>query len=136
MSHHYDVKPRYTAGSPAQVDLETATRVADQERRGYDEALEGSYGAVEREKAERLGLKGIVEERVEKIDCWIVCDLLTSEKFVRMFPPADLTSECNCRTHSSYHLKWCATRQIDNRRTLALRLRAKYNMPVEGDWIR
>lgn len=57
---YHNVAPRYSAGSPAQVDQRTAERVAVQEREGYQRALEGFYGEEAQREAEALGLAGIV----------------------------------------------------------------------------
>ena len=85
---HYNVNPRYTSGSPAMVGLGTATHVAAQEREDYKAALTGIYGDVQKERAEKLGLKGIVEcilkmERNNRRDGYIVHDLLTDETYWR-----------------------------------------------------
>ena len=56
----YNVRPRYTPGSPAAVDEATALRVAEQERDGHEQALSGAWGEDERERAVQLGLTGIV----------------------------------------------------------------------------
>lgn len=107
---HFNVTPRYSSGSPAQVDEDTARRVADDERRDYACALDGSYGVTEQKHAQDAGLAGIVEEREERADCWLVTDLLTGDRFVRMFPSID------------------EKRRI----TRGWKLRTKYHLPVEG----
>jgi hypothetical protein len=65
------------------VDSETADRVAAQEKQAYQDALTGICGAAEKEKAEKLGLGGIVEackeERRDRTDGWAVHDLITDE---------------------------------------------------------
>lgn len=118
---YHNVSPRYSGGSPAQVDFETALKVVDDERRGYDIALSGAYGENEQRDARVRGLAGIVEEREERADCWLVTDMLTGARFIRLFPehrPAGLAEE----------IKW-----KDKRRTLAARLVNKYNITiVEG----
>jgi hypothetical protein len=60
----YHVAPRYTAGSPALVDFDTAKRVAKEEQSLYTNNLAGRYGEEDAEIAKRLGLDGIVEEQV------------------------------------------------------------------------
>lgn len=55
-----NVVPRYTPGSPALVDRETALRVVEQERAAYARVLTGAYGEEDKRRAERLGLEGIV----------------------------------------------------------------------------
>jgi hypothetical protein len=61
----WNVVPRYTAGSPAAVDPETAERVAKEERAAYERVLTGAYGEEEKRRAERLGLEGIVYWYIE-----------------------------------------------------------------------
>lgn len=84
---HYQVNPRYTPGSPAQVDIPTAERVAKQEREHYEIALSGVFGQDEEHKARTLGLKGIVEniheERHGRQNGWRVYDLLIDENYWR-----------------------------------------------------
>jgi hypothetical protein len=58
--NRYSVVPRYTAGSPAAVDEQTALRVAREERAAYERLMTGLYGEEEKRRAERLGLGGIV----------------------------------------------------------------------------
>lgn len=79
----YHVAPRYSGGSPAMVDYDTAARVAMEELRAYAEALEGPR--AERERAERLGIAGIVESHLESPQGWNVGDLLTGETSFRPF---------------------------------------------------
>jgi hypothetical protein len=57
---YYDVAPRYTCGSPAMVDRQTALHVAQQEKEAYEATLEGIYGEAAKIEAERLGLHWIV----------------------------------------------------------------------------
>jgi hypothetical protein len=87
-SARYNVAPRYTCGSPASVDKATATLVASEERRAYEAALTGVYGDADKTKAERLGLRGIVEYREEKGSGknhgWHVEDLCTGEMLFRL----------------------------------------------------
>lgn len=85
--HYYNVMPRYSSGSPAQVDVDTACKVAISEKRSYEAALEGVYGEAQQERAERLGLRGIAEgvREVRKLKGWEVTDLLTCEVYVRPF---------------------------------------------------
>lgn len=56
----YTVHPRYTPGSPALVDENTAKRVAMEEKRGYADALKGRDGEGKQRQAENQGLVGIV----------------------------------------------------------------------------
>ncbi len=85
---HFNVAPRFTPGSPALVREEIALRVAAQERDSFPRAKEGIYGETDKAKAERLGLRGIVEYRVErgsgKKHGWEVIDLCTGERLFRL----------------------------------------------------
>jgi hypothetical protein len=83
---HFNVAPRYSAGSPALVDESIALRVALQEQDCYDCAKDGRYGADMQKQAASMGLSGIVELRAETKDGWAVLDLLTQESFTRPFP--------------------------------------------------
>jgi hypothetical protein len=75
----YNVAPRYTAGSPAQVDQQTADRVVIQERQGYQRALEGVYGTETQTEAEKLGLAWIVWTSTEVRSSLFKHDLLTNQ---------------------------------------------------------
>lgn len=78
-AYHYNVRPRYSAGSPAMVDEDTAMRVKRNELDGYEIALSGAVSAAEKARAERLGLSGIVEQVFETSKNWHVHDLITGE---------------------------------------------------------
>ena len=80
---HYNVAPRYTAGSPAQVPKEVAERVCSQEREHHAIALTGAYGERMEWQARTLGLRSIVECRLERPQGWLVLDMLTEERFFR-----------------------------------------------------
>lgn len=56
----YRVEPRYTCGSPALVDLKTATQVAYEEKRAYERCISGRNGKQDRDYAYVRGLEGIV----------------------------------------------------------------------------
>lgn len=86
MGHHYNVAPRYTPGSPALVGRDIAERVASEEKDFIQHALEGFWGDAQKLRAEQLGLRGIVEARVERRGFWEVHDLCTGEHFKRLFP--------------------------------------------------
>lgn len=90
---HCYVRPRYTAGSPGtfNVDFETPRKIAEQERRGYENALKGVYGKTMKHRAETSGLAGIVELRQEVITKkgWRVEDLVTGRKFFRKYNGAE-----------------------------------------------
>ena len=84
MRYYYNVRPRYTAGSPAMVDEATARRVAEQEKDAYEAALEGVYGEEDQRKAKALGLRGITERVREAMGrFWEVTDLITDETYMR-----------------------------------------------------
>ena len=59
--------------------------MADEEFAAYQRALSGAYGAEDKARAERLGLRGISEQRTEYAECWVIEDLITRERFVRPF---------------------------------------------------
>jgi len=86
MSTHYNVAPRYSPGSPALVSREIAERVATDEKRAIDAALSGFWGEKHKARAELLGLRGIVEQRKETRKGWEVLDMITGERFLRLFP--------------------------------------------------
>lgn len=81
---HFSVAPRYSGGSPAQVDERLAERVASEEVDGFLMSLAGAYGPEGLARAERLGLEGIVEERVERHGGWEVRDLISDRHFFRL----------------------------------------------------
>ena len=82
---YFNVVPRYTPGSPAIVPEDIAHYVAVEEFAAYERALSGGYGAEDKARAERLGLRGISERRTEYAECWVIEDLITLERFVRPF---------------------------------------------------
>ncbi len=82
---HFNVKPRYTPGSPGMVDETLALRVAAQEKDSYETCLTGIYGEEMKAKAEREGLFGIAEEVRETRKGWEVRDLITRETYLRPF---------------------------------------------------
>jgi hypothetical protein len=78
MTHiSYNVAPRYSAGSPAAVDHDTALRVAADELAAYTRAIEGAYGEEACTRATALGLSGIVEQREIHAHHYIATDLMT-----------------------------------------------------------
>lgn len=95
----FQVRPRYTPGSPGLVDEETALRVASQEKENYEVAREGVYGDGFKELAEKMGMGGIVERREERAGGWEVTDLITGRMFRRAvikaskLQPQDLVTE-------------------------------------------
>jgi hypothetical protein len=109
MKKQYNVRPRYTCGSPAQVPLDVALRVIEDEKQAYEQVLEGVEGEARRNVARVAGLapfnvpemgrRGIVEEVEEHSNHWLVKCMLTGELFVRDFPNVKRRStSCNrCR---------------------------------------
>lgn len=89
----YNVRPRYTPGSPAAVDRKTAEQVAREERDAYGHALTGIMGENERERAELLGVEGIAytlhEQGSGRRFRWVQTDLITGRVTLRM-QPSDL----------------------------------------------
>lgn len=79
---YYHVAPRYSAGSPAQVDEATALRVAAQEKSAYNHHIEGMYGDFKRKMAAEKGLEGIVYRTLEKGNKIYVDDLITNAQFI------------------------------------------------------
>lgn len=82
----FNVAPRYTCGSPAPVNREIALAVASEEIADYERTISGAYGEEQKARAEKLGLAGIVECRIERSKHWRVLDLITGEVFDRPFP--------------------------------------------------
>jgi hypothetical protein len=89
----FSVYPRYSGGSPAGVNMETAIRVALREQDEYASNLGGEEGREAQERAERMGLAHIVEARRELPKAWDILDLITGERRERPFSeglsPAD-----------------------------------------------
>lgn len=82
-SLRFNVRSRYSAGSPAQVPEHIALQVVRDEQESYRHALEGAYGEEQKKRAETLGLSGIVYVMFEKGSGrqfrWHIWDLLTDE---------------------------------------------------------
>ena len=104
----YNVNPRYSGGSPAQVDFETAQKVVNDERKHYSIAMSGAYGEKTKNEAESKGLgpfevekKGLrspVEETSEHSNHWLVKCLITGKLFRREFPENKKINSCKkCR---------------------------------------
>jgi hypothetical protein len=81
---YYNVAPRFTCGSPAQVPFDTAARVADQECAAFERLKDEDPGHVDVVRKDAAA--GIVEERTERTDHWDITDMVTGERFIRMFP--------------------------------------------------
>lgn len=111
MNGYYNVRPKYSPGSPAMVNAQTAAMVAHDEKEGHARALEGIYGDDEKAKAEKDSLLGLAEQVTERADAWIVLDLITGDRYVRPF-----------EKHGEKPL------QQQNR---YLRLSRKYGLPLE-----
>lgn len=76
----FNVAPRYTCGSPAQVHEGIAVRVAKQEAEAYrDHYLSGLYGADAKAEAEKNGLDFIAFTMRETRKGWEAYDLLTGK---------------------------------------------------------
>jgi hypothetical protein len=76
----FDVKPRYSGGSPALVDEATARRVAAQEKDMIVGYLEGIYGEAEKLVAETMGLAWIVWFSSQKGNTVTREDVITGDK--------------------------------------------------------
>ncbi len=111
---HFNVRPRYSGGSPAQIDEALARRLVIEERTDFDRSLAGYYGVEQETVARQLGLRGIVERRIERAGAWEVDDLLTGERFIRPFPPT-------------------RTETADQRERRFWRLRSKFRLPLERE---
>ena len=76
----YEVRPRYTSGSPAMVNPQIAVRVAAQEKDAFTEHIDGSYGERLQKIAREKGLDFIAytmeEKRLDKVKGWLVHDLI------------------------------------------------------------
>lgn len=97
---HFNVEPRYTPGSPAQVPEYTALRVAAQEKDAIEGALEGIWGEEAKARAEERGLDLIVFEMVERPKGWDVHDLITDKHYFWPFKgqcPTCKTKKVECR---------------------------------------
>ena len=80
----YEVRPRFTPGSPAQVDEATFWRVRAQEQEGYYRARSGRFGDEERARAERLGLERVAFTRRERGGCWLIGDCMTNRNYLEL----------------------------------------------------
>lgn len=87
VSEWFNVRPRYTPGSPAMVNSEVAMRVAMEERSSYESAIKGSYGEDKQTKALAVGMRGIVERWTEYATRWRIVDMITGDETERPFKP-------------------------------------------------
>lgn len=108
--NYCNVRPRYTPGSPAMVDHHTAAKVAKDEKEFYQYALSGIWGENEKARAEREGLKGIAEQvlyehRQNRVNGFIVRDLITGEEYWRPQRRGDGSdAEPDCELESDHQL--------------------------------
>ena len=68
----FRIEPRYTVGSPSWGESKTAEEAARREREMYDTIIRGKESRDLRERAERLGLSGIVQEQRQMEDFLVV----------------------------------------------------------------
>jgi len=107
---YYNVRPRYTSGSPAIVDAQTAGRVAKQEKEAYEDALTGIFGIELKTRAEREGLGGIAERvmsarRQNRTDGFVVWDLITCTEYWRpQRRGGDVDAEPECLYEEDHQL--------------------------------
>jgi hypothetical protein len=90
---YFQVRPRYTPGSPAQVPQHVALRVAEQEPRFYERALSGIWGDSSKATADTEGLDFIAYTITEKKKGWEVHDLITSK--THFWPFGARCTDCN-----------------------------------------
>jgi len=102
---YFSVSPRYTSGSPAQVDEDTAQRVAKQELAAYHRTLEGVYGEDAKQRAIKDGCDWIAYEWNEKGKNVVRVDLITGAE--RIIPTATLSNvvAVDSRTDPRYREK-------------------------------
>ena len=84
-AHYVNVAPRYTAGSPANVHIDLAEKIAREELESFDFVMKGYEGEERREKAAMQGVALIVFEMVEQSKQWLVLDWITNEMHVWPF---------------------------------------------------
>jgi len=114
-NYHYNVKPRYTCGSPAAVDEREALRQAEAEKCAYEYIIQGVEGVERQARAERLGLGPTREgQTVQCPNCYrmqdatlVACDwchrtLAEAAKKLPRFSPAELVIE-----HSNHWMVKC-----------------------------
>lgn len=97
---YYDVRPRYTPGSPAMVGSRIALQVAQEEEQFIQHALEGVWGDEQKLRAEVLGLSGIVMNRKEVRGGWEVIDVITGDVSFHpsgLYPHLDELNELRIR---------------------------------------
>jgi hypothetical protein len=114
MNAYYNVRPRYSPGSPASVPAYVAAMVANDEKEAHEATLSGVYGEDAATKAKTDPLRGLAERVEERAGAWLVEDLITKERYVRPFPAPYGES---------------AKRQA----LRLLRLRSKFHLPLESE---
>lgn len=78
---HFNVRPRFTPGSPGLVNEAIATHVAEQERDAQARAATGVYGPeIQARAQDEHALSGIAYLLEEHAKFWRVYDLITEEK--------------------------------------------------------
>jgi hypothetical protein len=82
---YFNVRPRYTAGSPGIVPEALACRIAAEEKETYGCYIRGIYGEDEKARAQSVGLGYIVELVGETSKGWEVTDIITKESYLRAF---------------------------------------------------
>src|SRR5260370_290158 len=80
MKISYNVAPRYSAGSPAAVDRDTALRVAVDELAAYERTMEGIYGEGAKARALLLRISSNVEGREIRDYHYVATDCMTGER--------------------------------------------------------
>jgi hypothetical protein len=74
------VRPRYTAGSPARVDMDTALQVAAEELWSFENMVQtGVMGETWQQIGEAVGLADVVVANWQRGARWFTLDLLTRE---------------------------------------------------------
>lgn len=81
----YNVRPRYTCGSPGRVSEDIARSVAEEEKIAFQRHLSGIYGTEKSAKAQKEGLIGIVDVYTEMKGHWVVTDLITGDVYRKYF---------------------------------------------------
>jgi hypothetical protein len=79
---NFSVRPRYTAGSPAGVDMDTAIKFAVDEIRFHAMVLTGVWGEEKQRQAETDKLEHLAYARWEKGRKVFRLDLITGEEMV------------------------------------------------------
>lgn len=99
--HHYNVKPRYTCGSPAAVSRDIALNQVREEAISYDIDLSGVHGEEQLERAKTLGL-GPSPRQIN----WAgqVCDILRENASSLLISFTNATGTCEMVIDKSANL--------------------------------